>query len=366
MMYYRSTTGPSERMNEHHSHGPRLGTSAIDGIDEPSVSAWLATRLSVTPPLRFQLISGGRSNLTYGVSDATGRRLVLRRPPLGSVLESAHDMGREHRILAALGGTSVPVPSGLALCSDPDVNGAPFYVMDFVDGMVIRDELDADRLLTGAARAALGTTVVDVLAELHALDPTAVGLGSLGRPQGYVERQLHRWHRQWEQSRTREIPSIDAVHDRLLSAIPKQQRVSIVHGDYRIDNLVIRPDGSVAAVLDWELCTLGDPLADLGMLALYWVGPDEDRAFLLSGTPTAAPGFTDRHAVLERYAQRTGLDVGEVEYYIALALWKLACIAEGIVARSRSGAMGHGQREMADLLTDRVPLLADRAQALLR
>jgi aminoglycoside phosphotransferase (APT) family kinase protein len=353
-------------MNEHQSVAEDRTQVPIDGIDEPSVTAWLAAQLSVTPPLRFHLISGGRSNLTYGVSDATGRRLVLRRPPLGNVLESAHDMGREHRILAALEATEVPVPTPLALCREPEVNGAPFYVMDFVDGMVIRDELDAGRLLTDAARAVLGTTVVDALAALHALDPDAVGLGSLGRREGYVERTLHRWHRQWERTKTREIASIDAVHGRLLSAIPEQQRVSIVHGDYRIDNLVIREDGSVAAVLDWELCTLGDPLADVGMLALYWVGPDEDRAYLLSGTPTAAPGFTDRHAVLERYAQRSGIDVTEVQYYVALALWKLACIAEGIVARARAGAMGTQQEGMADLMADRVPLLADRAQALLR
>jgi aminoglycoside phosphotransferase (APT) family kinase protein len=337
----------------------------LPGIDESRLTAWLKQQLAITPPLRFRLISGGRSNLTFTVEDGGGRRLVLRRPPLGAVLESAHDMGREHRILSALSATTVPVPTPAAFCDDPAVNGAPFYVMDFVDGMIIRDSHDAERQLPAAIRPLLGDAIVDVLADLHALDPDAVGLGSLGRREGYIERQLRRWHGQWEQSKTRELPVVEDVYRRLSSTVPEQQRASIVHGDYRMDNLVLLPDGAVAAVLDWELCTLGDPLADLGMLILYWASPGEDTDALLSGTPTAIPGFADRSSLLQRYADRSGTDVSQVEFYMAFALWKLACIAEGIVARSRAGAMGPGQGETADWLAARVPLLAERARRVL-
>ena len=222
------------------------------------------------PPLTFERISGGRSNLTYGVNDAGGHRWALRRPPLGKRLASAHDMAREHRIIAALQSTDVPVPPVAGLCEDDSVNGAPFYVMEFVDGPVLRSKAEAEAGFDDAERRAIGERVVDTLVAIHAIDPDQVGLGQLGRKQDYVARQLRRWHEQWEKSKTSELPMVDDVHRRLSERIPEQGPATIVHGDYRLDNMILSPDGEVAAVVDWELCTLGDPLADVGLLLVYW------------------------------------------------------------------------------------------------
>lgn len=290
---------------------------------------------------------------------------MLRRPPLGHVLESAHDMAREHRIICALAETPIPVPTPRAYCDDLTVTGAPFYVMDFVDGTIVRDQAGAERDIPEAVRPAISETVIDVLAALHAVDPDIVGLGTLGRREGYVERQLRRWHRQWESIKSREIPAVDQAYELLSAAVPEQERVAIVHGDYRIDNLVLRDDGSVAAVLDWELCTLGDPLADVGMLMVYWVAAGEDTRHMLIGTPTAAPGFADRESLLHRYAQHTGADLSRINFYSALGLWKLACIGEGMYVRYRGGAMGDESQEAVQRLSGQVSLLAEQALAVL-
>jgi len=312
----------------------------INGIDRERLDAWLTEHVpEARSPFRYALIAGGRSNLTYEVADREGRRFVLRRPPLGHVLESAHDVAREHRIISALGLTAVPVPRARALCEDPAVNGAPFYVMDFVDGVVLRTRDDAEQALDEPGRAAAGRALVDVLADLHALDPDAVGLGTLGRRDSYAERQLRRWHRQFESSKRRDVPDLDEAHRRLSARVPPQRRTSIVHGDYRLDNCIIGSDGSVRAVLDWELSTLGDPLADLGMLMVYWVERDDDEA-MITGSGTAASGFPDRAEVARRYAQRAGVDLADLEFFVALGYWKLACIFEGIRARYGAGVMG--------------------------
>lgn len=338
----------------------------LPGLDQARVTAWLSAQLAdCAPPLEFRLVSGGRSNLTFEAVDRDGRRFVLRRPPLGHVLQSAHDMGREYRIISALAQTEIPVPTPRAFCEDPDINGAPFYVMDFVDGTIVRDQAEAERGIPEMLRPLVSGAVVDVLADLHALDPDSVGLGTLGRKQGYVERQLRRWNQQWEAAKTRDIPVVDDVYRLLASNIPEQQRVAIAHGDYRIDNLVLRSDGSIAAVLDWELCTLGDPLADVGMLMVYWPHPGEDTRHMLIGTPTTAPGFADRESLLARYAARTGSDLSRIGYYTALGLWKLACIAEGMYARYRGGAMGDEAPATVERIGGQVSLLAERALAVL-
>jgi aminoglycoside phosphotransferase (APT) family kinase protein len=313
--------------------------SAQDGIDEARVTPWLEEHVEgVRPPLSYSLIAGGHSNLTYRVDDAGGGAYVLRRPPLGHVLATAHDMGREHRIISALGPTPVPVAPALAYCDDPEVNGAPFYVMGFVEGHVLRDPTTAEVLDEDQRRTAV-ESLVDVLADIHAVDPDAVGLGELGRKEGYIERQLRRWHKQFLDSKTRDVPALEGVFERLQADVPEQGPATIVHGDYRLDNCLVGDDGRIAAVLDWEICTLGDPLADLGLLMVYWTDPEDESAALLTA-PTALPGFLRRKDLLQRYAERSGRDLSAIDYYTAFGYWKLACIVEGVYARYRGGAMG--------------------------
>src|SRR5690606_6663801 len=273
------------------------GTDTPKGIDRERVTEWFVEHApGCEPPLAFALIAGGRSNLTYRVTDAAGHAWVLRRPPPGQVLATAHDMGREYRIISALGPTDVPVAPVVGLCSDEAVNGAPFYVMDFVDGLVARNA-EAAAALDEPARRRAGEQIADVLARIHAVDPDAVGLGDLGRKEGYVERQLRRWHGQWEKSQTRELPLVDEVHAALAARVPEQGPATIVHGDYRLDNCLLRPDGTIAAVLDWELCTLGDPLADVGLLCVYWTDPDDGTAALLDAA-TTLEGFPTKAEVV--------------------------------------------------------------------
>lgn len=309
------------------------------GIKVRAVTAWMAERADIARPLKFEPIAGGRSNLTFRVTDARGRAWALRRPPLHGVLPSAHDMGREHRILSALARTNVPVPRTLGYCEDADVTGAPFYVMDFVVGQILRSEADANTLLKPESRKAAGEDLVDVLVALHEIEPDEVGLGDLGKREDYVARQLNRWQRQLEASRTRELPVLDEVHRRLVAAIPAQPKTSIVHGDYRLDNVVVSELGIVLAVLDWELCTLGDPLADLGTTCVYWSDPGDD-VVPLGSAPTIAQGFPRRAEVAERYAKASGQDLAELDYYLALGYWKLAAILEGVYSRYVSGAYG--------------------------
>jgi aminoglycoside phosphotransferase (APT) family kinase protein len=310
------------------------------GIHVGPVTAWLETHVDgAVGPFGFTVIAGGHSNLTFRVTAGDGRRFVLRRPPLGHVLASAHDMGREHRILAALQGSGVPVPPVRGWCDDPSVNDAPFYVMDFVDGHVVRDLATAEHVLTPAARERVSRSLVDTMAQLHAVDIDAVGLADLARHDGYIERQLKRWYGQWNQQKTRELPAVDRVHDALADRIPEQGPATIVHGDYRLDNCMVSAAGDVVAVLDWEICTLGDPLADLGLLTVYWTGPDDEPS-AWSGAATTAPGFWNRDRLAERYAEMSGRDVGDLGVYVAFAYWKLACILEGVYARYLGGALG--------------------------
>ena len=319
-----------------------------EGIGHGPVSNWIADNIDdATPPFEFAIIAGGRSNLTYTVIDREGARFVLRRPPTGTVLATAHDMAREHTIISAVGLTDVPVPRALGLCTDETVNGAPFYVMDFVDGVVL-DCADAAALMSPAARRAASEHLIDVLADLHAVDIDEVRLGDFARRDGYIERQVRRWSTQWEKSRTRELPAVDEVAERLAAKIPVQHGVAIVHGDYRFGNcLTDTTRGRIAAVLDWELCTLGDPLADLGYLGVYWTDPgdEQDRP----NDPTGIDGFLRYDELLERYAARTGRDLSEIDYYRAFSAWRLAVISEGVYARFLQGAMGDQALDEATL-----------------
>lgn len=328
------------------------------GIEIDNVTAWLDANIDgCAGPYEFELIAGGRSNLTYRITDAEGGRLVLRRPPLGHVLATAHDMAREHRIISAVGATGVPVPRTLGLCTDVDVNGAPFYVMSFVDGVVLDSAVRAEQLAPDL-RVPASEHLVDVLADLHAVDVDAVGLGDLARRDGYIERQLKRWRTQWEGSKTHEIPAIDEVGVLLADRVPDQQGVVIAHGDYRFGNVLTDVSvGRVAAVLDWELCTLGDPLADLGYLGVYW---SDGHSMLRDNDPTPAGGFLSYGEVVERYARRTGRDVSGVDYYVAFSCWRLAVISQGVYARYLHGAMGDQQIDLAPMKTN-VEALAQRA-----
>lgn len=326
---------------------------ALPGLELDRLQDYLAREVPelATEPLSGTLIAGGKSNLTYRLT--TGERaFVLRRPPLGHVLQTAHDMGREHRVITALRPTGVPVPEPIALCTEDEVIGAPFYLMEFVEGSIHRDA--ASLVGVGPDRtAAISRAGVQTLAALHAVDPAAVGLGDFGRPEGFLQRQVRRWGMQLEASRSRELPGIEELFAALSARLPPEQPAAIVHGDYRIDNLVIGPDDTVAAVLDWEMSTLGDPLTDLGLLRVY-----DELAPLFHGIADApsAPGFTRGEAAVTAYLEAGGRPVDHLDFYVALAAFKLAVILEGIHLRH---ARGMTAGEGFDNLGDAVPLLID-------
>jgi aminoglycoside phosphotransferase (APT) family kinase protein len=337
--------------------------SAIPGIHTERVREFLRQALPElgTAPIDFELISGGKSNLTYRVR-AGDRTWALRRPPLGHVLATAHDMVREHRVLAALAGTDVPAPRPVALCEDPAVNDAPFYVMEFCEGVVLHDRAPAGFLNGPEDGRRISQALVDTLAKLHAVDPGEVGLGDFGRPEGYLERQVKRWSKQWESNQTGPLPEIDALLARLADALPKESGHAIVHGDYRLGNMALAPDdpGRIVALFDWEMATLGDPLADLGYTLIYWVeaGEDEDGQSLGVGRVTAEPGFYTRDEIASAYAKTSGRDVSAVAFYQVLALTKLAVISEGIFKRFQ---MGKTVGEGFDDTVRATPFLARRA-----
>lgn len=313
------------------------------GIDLPKVSKWLEANIDdASGPFNFEIITGGHSNLTFSVLDSRHNHYVLRRPPLSHGLASAHDMGREYRMIAALENSPVPVPRARGLCNDIEINGAPFYVMDFVDGYIVRDIPTAERVLTEQTRKLASESLVDTLAKIHAVDLPQVGLQDFSRHEGYCARQLKRWYGQWNAQKTRELPAIDRVHEELSKRIPEQGPATIVHGDYRLDNCIVGSHGAICAVLDWEICTLGDPLADLGLLTVYWTGPDDEASPWMSQY-TTVKGFLNRSDLITRYAKITGRDISNIEFYRAFAYWKLACIVEGVYARYLGGALGEKQ-----------------------
>jgi aminoglycoside phosphotransferase (APT) family kinase protein len=342
-----------------------------EGIDAEGVTRWFVEHVDgVETPLRFELIAGGHSNLTYSVTDAAGTRFVLRRPPLGQVLASAHDMDREYRIIHALASTEVPVAPARGMCTDETVNGSPFYVMDFVDGIICRTPADTAALSEAAKRRACDS-LIEVLHTIHRVDVDAVGLGDLGKREDYIARQLHRWSGQFEKSKAqvpdRAMPDFAAVHDRLAANIPPQTRSTIVHGDYRLDNCILSPQGEVIAVLDWEICTLGDPMADLGLLSVYWADPG-DAAVMPQAVYLTEPGFVRRRDLFDHYRRISGDDLGNIGFYEAFGYWKLGCIISGVYARYAGGSMGAGVGEeavagfgrMLELIYDAATAAADR------
>ena len=335
------------------------------GIDPGPVTDWiLQRRPDLQAPLDFALITGGASNLTFRVTDAAGRRLVLRRPPTGHVLASAHDMAREHRIMAALQDTAVPVPAVVGLCQDEAVNGADFYVMDFVEGRIVFDRADGEAVAP-ALRPVMTDSLTDTLAALHAIDPDEVGLGDLGRKEDYCARQLRRWKRQIDEGSDRDMPLFQDLHDRFVAAIPPQQGAGIVHGVYRLDNCMMADDGTVAAVLDWELCTLGDVLADVAGMAMWW-GDDPAAQGRLADVPTRAEGFGTRLDMLERYARNSDRDVSDLPWYVAFQHWRLAAISEGVRVRFAAGAMGDQEGTAEGDARAAVDSLVETADRILR
>ena len=363
-----------------------MAVDNVPGIDGPKLAGWLRANGIASGDLTgVELIAGGRSNLTYRV-DLGSSRLVLRRPPLGHVLPTAHDMSREFRVLTALHGTDIPVPTPVAICADADVIGAPFYLMEFVDGVVLRTREDGERLTPAQARQ-LSDRLIEMLAAIHGVDVAATGLTGFGRPEGYLARQLSRWQRQWELSTTREMPGYDRLVERLTAGLPADGDHTLVHGDFRLDNRRVTLGGAggqggqgepagpggpggqkdqpaVAAVVDWEMSTLGDPLADLGLTLVYWADPEDARwgDISIGATVTGMPGFLSRSELAGRYAELTGRDLSGIGYYMAFGCFKLAVVLEGIHARFlQHKTVGEGfEREGFA-----VPTLIERAHQML-
>ncbi|MDY7105080.1 MAG: phosphotransferase family protein [Actinomycetota bacterium] len=337
------------------------------GVDQHELTTWFANHVDEVGELDLTMVEGGHSCLTYlirtvdGAAPAGGPRWVLRRPPLGHVLPTAHDVLREHRIITALAPTDVPVPSAVGACDDVDVIGAPFYVMDFVGGVVLHDRAASATLVPEARRAA-GFSMVDVMVALHAVDIDEVGLGELARPRPYVERQLRRWHGQWEKSDLRDLTGMVDLRDWLTENMPEEAKPGIVHGDFRLGNAIHRPDGTVAALLDWELCSTGPAGADLSYLLRSWTDParaagraDEPAREV----PSDLEGFPTRDELVERYEQGSGTTMDDLDYWMAFHAWRSACIAAGVYTRYRSGQMGEQSNDLDRLRQGVIDGLAD-------
>ncbi|WP_410479301.1 phosphotransferase family protein [Pseudonocardia sp. H11422] len=337
----------------------------MPGLDLAALARYLRTLpdTSAHPagPLHGRLLAGGRSNLTYLVAD-DAHRWVLRRPPLGHVLATAHDMSREYRVLSALAGSRVPVPRTVARCDDTDVIGAPFYLMEHVDGVVYRDD-DQLAACSPDTAAKIADALVDALVALHTTDPAAVGLSDFGRPTGYLDRQLRRWRAQLDASRSREIAGFDRLGGRLAATTPPQAPSTVVHGDYRLDNVIIdaHDPARVLAVLDWEMSTLGDPLTDLAATIMFWDGTSGLET-VIAATPGDHPAFPRRARLLDRYTAGTGTDLTPLPWYLGFAHYKLAVICEGIHYRhTRGETVGAGFDRIGGL----VPHLIERGHACL-
>lgn len=322
-------------------HPPGLDLDRLRGLldrEQPGL---------VTGALSGRLIEGGRSNLTYAVTDGTAK-WVVRRPPLGHVLATAHDMKREHRVISALHPTNVPVPRPILLCEDDEVLGAPFYVMEFVEGTPYRTAGELLPLGPERTRGAV-LELVDTLVELHAVDPAEVGLADFGRPEGFLDRQLRRWGKQLDASRNRDLAGVEELHAALGHRLPTSPAPAVVHGDYRLDNVLIGEDDKIKAILDWEMSTLGDPLTDLGLLVMYSMPLDLPNSPI--STTASAPGHPTPAELIERYAARSGRDVSSVAWYTAFAWFKLAVILEGIHYRYTLGqTVGPGFDRIGELV----------------
>jgi aminoglycoside phosphotransferase (APT) family kinase protein len=341
-------------------------TDSPAGLDLDALARYFASQpaLADAGELSAQLIAGGRSNLTYSVTDGTSAWIV-RRPPLGHVLATAHDMGREYRVMAALEGSGVPVPRMFSLCAEDDVLGAPFYVMEKVAGTPYRSAAQLDALGADRVRG-ISERVVDTLAALHSVDPAAVGLGDFGRPEGFLARQTRRWKKQLDFSRSREVPDLDALYTRLEARVEQgalpESSVGIVHGDYRLDNLLVDDDDRVRAILDWEMATIGDPLTDLALLVAYDRMSDYESARTISDA-AMAKGFLRGDELVARYAAASDRDLSDLSFHLGLAYFKIAVILEGIHFRY---TLGHTVGEGFDLIGEVVAPLAEGGIAALK
>ncbi len=332
------------------SSAPGSPQQAVPGADPAVVGRWLADELDDPrwAQARLAPIGAGRSNLTYRVDSAAGS-VVLRRPPVGQVAATAHDMGRERRVIAGLASTAVPVPRVLAWSDGGPPVDAACFVMELVDGVVPLGELPPGWAGTEAERGRAGQALVDVLVALHGVDPASVGLGDFGRPEGFMARQVRRWGTQWEAARDAggaadpdTAAALTGLAQTLAGSVPTTQRHTIVHGDYRIDNCLFdaQDPGRIKAVLDWELSTLGDPMADLGLLLVYWHQADEHPLWKPAqrlASPTRLPGFPTRAEVADAYAAASGLDLEPLRWYVAFGAFKLAVVLAGILARVHTG-----------------------------
>jgi len=332
-----------------------------EAIDAPAVTAWMQTHVEGgTPPFDFEGIAAGGSNLTFRVEDANGRLFVLRRPPAKVLLATAHDVAREHRILAALADSAVPVPRVHGFCDDSSVTGAPFYVMEFIEGRILRAQADAAGMDEAACRIAT-QSLIDTQIAFHTVDLDAVGLSDLARHDGYVERQLHRWYQQYDRGRVRDLPLLEELHARLSARRPPPSGPpGLAHGDYRFDNTVLGADHEIAAVLDWELCTIGDPLADFSWSMMYWNDPGDPYSFLES-PPTLHPAFMRRDEMIALYARTADRDVSDLPWFVVFCWWKMACIVEGVYARALAGASGGGRVRSVESIAERVERMLDLA-----
>ena len=312
----------------------------IPGIDLERLVPWFRANVAPVDDLSAEVIGHGRSNITYRVR-ADGQEWVLRRPPLSHVQPTAHDMKREFRVISALADSEVPVPRTFALCEDTSVNDAPFYVMQYVEGMVPLDAPEFGRRFDEAQRRRISDQLIDILVHLHSVAPTDVGLADFGKPKGYLERQVHRFTEQLARAKTRELPELEDLARRLAAALPAESDATIVHGDYRLDNAILDEQGRIVAILDWEMATLGDPLADVGLLMMYWADPDDvDRLAapgIASTAVTALPGFPTRQEAAARYAERSGRNLSNLDFYTVFAHFKLAVILENMHARFLAG-----------------------------
>lgn len=336
-----------------------------DLIQTGPITAWIKTLgIGAIEPIEFERVGAGQSNLTFLVTDGADHRWILRRPPLGTLLASAHDVAREHRIMSPLQSTDVPVPRIHGFTQDPEVTDAPIMLMDFVDGQVL-DSVEAIEAIGEQSRRAIGLSLASSLAAVHDVDLETAGLVDLASHSPYAERQLKRWHRQWEQSKTRELPIVDDLAERLKAAVPQHSELTLVHGDFHLLNVITDPgQGRVIAVLDWELSTLGDPLADLGGLLAYWPQADDEVVTGFAG-PTL-PGFPSRDELVAEYARVSGRDVSAIGFWHVLGLWKIAIIAEGVLRRSiddprNTAVTGQISAELIDAILARAEIEARTA-----
>ncbi len=319
-----------------------------EGYDVEAVEAWIAGNVKgLTPPLTWTRLQGGHSNLTYRIDDGEGRAAVIRRPPQGELLPKAHDMSREWALISALGSTAVPVAPAMAFCENPEITGAWFYVMGLIDGQPLYSAQETEGRIPRDERQTLAWSFVDVLADLHKLDPDEIGLSDLGKKEDYVGRQLRTWFRSWTSSiidAEYDDPRAHEIRDYLAGNIPDQGPAKVVHGDYGLHNCLVGANYKVVAVVDWEISTLGDPLADLGYALNAWAEPGEGR----EGAATALSGFPTRAELAARYEEQSGRDLSKLNYYIGFNWWKTACIIHGVYARYRAGKKSTEGVDMGD------------------